>query len=78
VGQFEIEAYLGPADGGAMDIGTAFIIGLCAVVLVRVLYPSPLRYGRNPWGIKTDLQGRLFFGGIAGTVLIVCIAHAAS
>lgn len=59
-----------------MDTVLGFVIGI--FFLGRAIYPAPVRWGRRPWFVTTDRQGRIALTAFGGVFLAIGIVGAIS
>jgi hypothetical protein len=61
-------------------MGMADFLGIVAGTLAigRAIYPAPIGWGRKPWFVKNDRQGRIALAAFGGLFLLLALGHAVS
>ena len=59
-------------------MATALGIAFGIFVLGLAIYPTPVRWRRKPWFVKTDRQGRIVLAAFGGLWLVLTVGHAIS
>jgi hypothetical protein len=57
-----------------MELVIGIVVGILA--LGRAIYPAPIGWGRRPWFVKSDQQGRMTLAAFGGIFLLIAVGHA--